>query len=113
MRENALRHERARIEADGTGSNQVASAQRKQICGARARADEVHCHSPSPSAIAAVAVRSCEVTRIEIRRALRPALASAVASAIEPVPNFSMMRSDRVGVAIPVRILAGTALIGR
>src|ERR1700747_1173098 len=63
MRENSLRHQRAGIEAHRTGGDDIAPAQGKQIGSTRSGADEVHRHSPSPSAIAAVAVRSCETVR--------------------------------------------------
>src|ERR1700745_1518441 len=103
MRENSLRHQRAGIEAYRTGGDDIAPAQGEQIGSAWSGADEVHRHSPSPSAIAAVAVRSWEMIREETRRARAPAAASAAASATEPAPNRAWTNWDCVGVSMPAR----------
>src|SRR3954451_23294869 len=84
MRQNLARYQRAGIEADRTGRDEVAAAQGQEIGGGRPGADEMHRHGPSPPAIAAVAVRSCDTTRELTSRALRPAATSATASAREP-----------------------------
>src|SRR4051794_17581692 len=68
MRQDAFGDKRAGIETDRTDGDEVAAAQCQQIRGAWPRADEMHRHAPSPSAIAAVAVRSCETTRVAINR---------------------------------------------
>src|SRR3954452_14726693 len=101
VRQNLARHQRASIEADRTGGNEVAPAKGEEIGGARSCPDEMHRHGPSPSAIAAVAVRSCETTRELTSRALRPAATSATASAKEPTPNIAATRSERVAVSTP------------
>ncbi len=44
MRQHALGHERACIEAYRAGGDQVAPAQGEKIGGARSRADEMHGH---------------------------------------------------------------------
>src|SRR3954452_9233371 len=106
MRQYAFGDKRAGIETDRTGGDEVAAAQCQQIRGARPRADEMHRHAPPPSAIAAVAVRSCETTRVAINRAPGPAAASAAASATDPVPNLSATSFDRVGVSMPTSISA-------
>src|SRR5258708_40156032 len=77
MRENFLWYQRTGVETDRTGRNQIAPAQREQIGRARAGADEMHGHSPSPSAIAAVAVLSPEVLPSLKKSAPRPPAARA------------------------------------
>ena len=55
MRQNRLRHQRARIKADRAACDQVAAPQGQQIGRARAGADKMHCHEGPPMAKAQVA----------------------------------------------------------
>src|SRR5215468_7701012 len=90
--EELLRHQRAGIEADRTATDQVAPAHRYQIDGARPGTYEMHCHRPSPLAMAQVA--RAVAMRLPSSWPLRPATTSAEASAIDGTPFASSTRFE-------------------
>src|SRR5262249_53119313 len=105
--EQLLGHQRARVEANGAATYQLAATHGDEIDSPGSCTNEVNRHLPSPLATAQVA--RTPTMRSPSRRALRPAAAKAEASAIDGTPLASSEWLDVVMTrsATPARSLAG------
>src|SRR5262249_37854184 len=102
MREQGLRHQRARIETHRAAGNEIAPAHGDQVRRARTRTDKVYGHGASPSA----QVTGPTIIRGASRRVSGPPAASAAASATDGTPISSCTRSDLVMTRSPASINA-------